>query len=72
MQDIEDKERYYQHGAAPGKRVDKTCGSTEKYGDDDFGYCHGAKLRSKSLKFNSLFKFCSTKFYRCLITSRSG
>ena len=46
----EDKKRYYQHGAAPGKRVDKSRGSTEEYGDDDFDNCHGAKLKTKTQK----------------------
>ena len=44
------RKRYYQHGAAPGKRVDKSCGSTEEYGDDDFDNCHGAKLKTKTQK----------------------
>ena len=31
-------------------RVDKSCGSTEEYGDDDFDNCHGAKLKTKTQK----------------------
>ena len=33
-----------------GKCVDKSRGSTEEYGDDDFDNCHGAKLKTKTQK----------------------